>query len=158
MNHRTLTTLASVVVSHSHPEQGWEWTPAEKASKQADTLASYPGIQPVQYVHLDHTSEELLPTRRYNCWGFTFNPRQCWINSGNDVQNILNANGTQVFSPISELVMLFAIVTRATRITHTGRVWSVDASGQATLIQSKWGNVGEYLHPPLLSLQVMGRM
>jgi hypothetical protein len=115
MNHRTLTTLASVVVSHSHPEQGWEWTPAEKASKQADTLASYPGIQPVQYVHLDHTSEELLPTRRYNCWGFTFNPRQCWINSGNDVQNILNANGTQVFSPISELVMLFAIVTRATR-------------------------------------------
>jgi hypothetical protein len=103
----------------------------------------------VHYVHLDHSSEELLPTRRYNCWGFTFNPRQCWINSGTDVQNILNANGTQVFPPNLRVGDVICYRDNSNVITHTGRVWSVNASGQASLIQSKWGGLGEYLHPPL---------
>ena len=98
MTHRTLTTASSTVVNHSHPDQDWEPTPSEKISNQASALARYPGIQALHYIHLDHSSEELLPTHRYNCWGFTFNPRQCWINSGTDVQNILNDNGTQVFA------------------------------------------------------------
>lgn len=82
MSHRSLVTAFSTPVNHSHPDQSWEYTPAEKASIQADILADYPGTQVIHYVHLDHSSEELLPTRCYNCWGFTFNPRQCWISSG----------------------------------------------------------------------------
>lgn len=149
MTHRTLTTAAATVVNHSHPELSWEWTTSEKATHQADTLADYPGTQALQYIHLDHSSEELLPTRRYNCWGFTFNPRQCWISSGTDVQNILNDNGTQIFAPNIRVGDVICYRDSINIITHTGRVWSLDAAGQPSLIQSKWGGLGEYLHPPL---------
>lgn len=149
MSHRTLTTAASTVVNHSHPDQSWEPSPSQKASTQANALASYPGIQALHYVHFDHSSEELLPTQRYNCWGFTFNPRQCWINSGTDVQNILNDNGTQVFAPNIRVGDVICYRDSSNVITHTGRVWSINAAGQPVLIQSKWGGWGEYLHPPL---------
>lgn len=149
MSHRTLTTAASTVVNHSHPDQTWEPTHAQKTSTQASALTSFPGIQALHYIHLDHSSEELLPTQRYNCWGFTFNPRQCWISSGNDVQNILNDNGTQVYSPSIRIGDVICYRDTINVITHTGRVWSINAAGQPVLIQSKWGGWGEYLHPPL---------
>jgi hypothetical protein len=149
MSHRTLRTAAGTVVNHSHPETSWEYSAAEKTSYQASTLASYPGTQALDYVHLDHSSEELLPSRRYNCWGFTFNPRQCWINSGTDVQNILNDNGAQVFAPGIRVGDVICYRDGSNAITHTGRVWSVTSAGAASLIQSKWGGLGEYLHPPL---------
>jgi hypothetical protein len=150
MSHRTLKTSAGIVVNHSHPDQIYgELTAQQISNTQAYALANYSGIQPVNYVHLNHSSEVLLPTRRYNCWGFTFNPRQCWISWGTDVQNILNANGTQVFPPNLRLGDVICYRDNENVITHTGRVWSTDASGQATLIQSKWGEWGEYLHAPL---------
>jgi hypothetical protein len=154
MSHRTLLTATNTVVSHSHSTS--DWTSADKATYQADTLASYSGIQPVEYVHLDHSSEELLPTTKYNCWGFTFNPRQCWINSGVDVQNILNDNGTQVFAPNLRIGDVICYRDNQNVITHTGRVWGVSGSGQASWIQSKWGSLGEYLHAPFTVPKIYG--
>lgn len=158
MTHRILTTDTAVTVGHSHPEEiyGGDISPAQKAAIQTNALTSYPGIQPVYYTHLDHSDEELLPTRRYNCWGFTFNPRQCWINSGTDVQNILDGNGTQVFAPNIRVGDVICYRDSASVITHTGRVWAVNAAGEASLIQSKWGNWGEYIHPPLTVPSIYG--
>jgi len=150
MTHRTLVTSAGTLINHWHKDQVYgEMSEADKASLQASYLASYPGITPVEYTHLDHTTETLLPSHKYNCWGFTFNPRQCWISSGSDVQNILNDNGTQVFPPNLRVGDVVCYRDSAGEITHTGRIWSLDASGQPALVQSKWGSVGEYLHPPL---------
>jgi hypothetical protein len=156
MSHRTLKTSADITVNHSHPEQTFELSDQQKADIQARAFADYPGIQSVNYIHLDHSVEQLLPTRCYNCWGFSFNPRQCWINSGNDVQNILDANGTQVFPPDIRVGDVICYRDDQNIITHTGRVWSVSAAGQANMIQSKWGNWGEYLHLPLTVPSIYG--
>ncbi len=145
MSHRILKTSVDHVVNHEH--KAWEWTPAEKTSIQADYLADYAGIQSVEYVHLDGTHEELLPTSRYNCWGFTFNPRQCWISSGSDVQTILNDNGTQVFSPNLRIGDVICYRLGGV-ITHTGRIVALSPTGEPALVQSKWGSTGEYLHAP----------
>jgi len=149
MSHRTLVTSLGNVVDHWHKEDVYgEISNADKTSYQASTLASYPGITPVRYIHLDHSEEELLPSNKWNCWGFTFNPRQCWVGfDGSDIQLILNDNGTQVYAPnlrIGDVV----VYRNAGQITHTGRIWSLDASGNPALVQSKWGSLGEYYHPP----------
>ncbi len=145
MTHRVLLTSAGIVVNHSHST--WEYSDADKDYYQAQTLAAYPRIAPISYVHMDHSSEVLRPTRRYNCWGFTFNPRQCWINQPTDVQNTLNANGVQVYAPNLRIGDVVCYRDANKVITHTGRVWSIDPSGQVQLVQSKWGGLGEYLHP-----------
>lgn len=149
MTHRTLVTSLGTVIDHWHRDDVYgELSDAEKAANQASTLASYPGITPVEYIHLDHTSEVLLPSRKWNCWGFTFNPRQCWVGlDGSDIQLILNDNGTQVFVPNLRIGDVIVYRNGGT-ITHTGRIWSLDGSGNPALIQSKWGSLGEYLHPP----------
>jgi hypothetical protein len=154
MSHRTLLTAANVPVQHIH--YPWEYDPAQQASIQNEIMTQYPGIQPVTYVHLDHHPEDLLPTLRYNCWGFTFNPRQCWINSGQDVQNILDANGFQVTPPNLRVGDVACYRDEQNIITHTGRVWGIDAAGQVSVIQSKWGAWGEYFHPPNLVPQSYG--
>lgn len=150
MTHRVLLTSANVTINHSHLEVEYgELTSAQIASIQANALANYPGIQPVEYIRLNHTSATLLPTRRYNCWAFTFNPRQCWIDDGSDVQNILNAHGTQVFPPNVRVGDVICYRDASNTITHTGRVWSLSPANQPALIQSKWGPWGEYIHTPL---------
>ena len=150
MTHRVLLTSANVTINHSHLEVDYgELTATQIASIQANALVNYPGIQPVEYIRLNHTSETLLPTRRYNCWAFTFNPRQCWIDDGSDVQNILNANGTQVFPPNVRVGDVICYRDASNTITHTGRVWSLSPANQPALIQSKWGPWGEYIHAPL---------
>ncbi len=157
MSHRTLVTAAGTLINHWHKDQVYgEMSDAQKASLQASCLADYPGITPVEYTHLDHTTETLLPSHKYNCWGFTFNPRQCWISSGADVQNILDDNGTQVFPPNLRVGDVVCYRDSTGEITHTGRIWSLDASGQPALVQSKWGSLGEYLHPPLTVPAVYG--
>lgn len=149
MSHRTLVTSAGTLINHSHLDVLYgELTASQIASIQAQALADYPGITPVEYIHLNHTSETLLPTRRYNCWAFTFNPRQCWIDDGSDVQHILDDNGTQVFVPNVRVGDVICYRDASNTITHTGRVWSLGAGGQPALIQSKWGPWGEYLHAP----------
>lgn len=149
MSHRTLTTDLVHVINHWHKDDVYgELSAADKASLQADALADYPGITPAEYIHLDHASEVLLPSYKYNCWGFTFNPRQCWVGyDGADIQIILNDNGTQVFPPnlrVGDVV----VYRNGGEITHTGRLWSVDASGNPAMVQSKWGSLGEYFHVP----------
>jgi hypothetical protein len=147
VSHRTLKTSANHTVNHHH--HAADLDPAVKASLQADALSdpAYPGIQAIQYVHLDGTHEELLPTNRYNCWGFTFNPRQCAISTGSDVQTILNDNGTQVFPPNLRLGDVICYRNGGV-ITHTGRIVALGPTGQPTLVQSKWGDWGEYIHAP----------
>lgn len=141
------------IINHSNPVD--TWTANEKQDLQQQYLAAYPGISPTYYTHLNLSVEELLPTRCYNCWGFTFDPRQCWISSGNDVQNILDHNGVSV--PEGDIKPGDVICYRYNGgITHTGRVWSVDETGHASLIRSKWGSLGEYLHPPDLVPSVYG--
>jgi len=147
MSHRTLMTSMNHAVNHHH--HATDLTSAQKASIQAAALSdpAYPGIQPVEYVHLDGTHEELLPTNRYNCWGFTFNPRQCAINTGSDVQTILNDNGTQVFPPNLRLGDVICYRDNGV-ITHTGRVVALGPTSEPIMVQSKWGDWGEYLHAP----------
>ncbi len=150
MSHRTLVTSLGHVVPHWHKDEVYgELSDADKTSLQSSTLASYPGITPVEYIHLDHTAEELLPSYKWNCWGFTFNPRQCWVGlDGSDIQMILDDNGTQVFAPNLRVGDVVVYRDGGGNITHTGRVWSLDSSGNPALVQSKWGSLGEYLHAP----------
>lgn len=155
MSHRTLLTSLGGLVNHSH--YSWDYDPAQKASLQASYLSdpAYPGIQPVHYVHLNGVDEELLPTTRYNCWGFTFNPRQCWISSGGDVQTILNDNAVQVYPPQLRLGDVICYRDQGV-ITHTGRIVALDGAGQPSLVQSKWGKLGEYLHAPHVAPSIYG--
>jgi hypothetical protein len=101
------------------------------------------------YKHFDLTDEQLGRTQRYNCWGFTFLPRRYWINSSNDVDQILSDNCVPV-APGSIRpgdVIRYRDTNNVT--THTGRVWEVDAAGNCTKVRSKWGGMGEYVHIPL---------
>lgn len=150
MPHATLKTATGITVSHSLKYSGSEYTDAEKQQKQQQYLNDYPGITPTYYTKLDLTKVELLPTKEYNCWGFTFDPRRCVINSPTDVENILNDNANPV--PDGSVKIGDVICYRNYGvIQHTGRVWEVDNQGHATLIRSKWGGLGEYLHPPLVA-------
>lgn len=147
MPHATLKTATGTTVNHSLKYPGQEFTDTEKQQLQEQYLNSYPGISPTYYTKLDLNQVELLPTKEYNCWGFTFDPRRCVINTGADVENILNDNASAV--PDGSVKCGDVICYRLNgMITHTGRVWSVDNQGHATLIRSKWGQLGEYLHPP----------
>ncbi len=146
MTHRVLKTSAGQIVNHGH--RTWDYSEAEKLEYQQEYLNDYPGIEPIYYTHLNLVRKELLPTRYYNCWAFTFDPRQCWISTGGDVQKILDDNGTEV--PDGSVKPGDIICYRRNNsIMHTGRVWEVDSAGHATVIRSKWGGLGEYLHPPL---------
>ena len=149
MAHATLQTATGTVINHALRFSGTEYSNAEKQSLQQQYLndPSYPGIMPSFYTKLDLTQVELLPTKEYNCWGFTFDPRRCVISTGTDVQHILDDNANQV--PDGSVQLGDVICYRLNDyITHTGRVWEV-VSGHATLVRSKWGRLGEYIHPPL---------
>jgi hypothetical protein len=109
-----------------------------------------PGTILCIYTHLDLAEEELNCSSRYNCWGFTFIPRRYKISTGSDVDKVLEDN----CSPVADGSLQPGDVIRYRKngaTTHTGRVWEVDAMGHATVIRSKWGALGEYLHPPLVA-------
>lgn len=148
MPHATLKTATGTIVNHLLKFSSSEFTDDEKQQYQQQYLNDYPGISPTYYTKLGLSQVELLPTKEYNCWGFTFDPRRCVIESGTDVQNILNDNANSV--PDGSVECGDVICYRNNGIiTHTGRVWAVDNQGHATSIRSKWGQLGEYLHPPL---------
>jgi hypothetical protein len=155
MSHRTLLTSIGTLVNHHHHPA--DLSQAQKVSLQAAALnnPAYPNIQPVHYIHLDGTDEELMPTNRYNCWGFTFNPRQCAINTGTDVQTILNDNGTQVFPPNLRIGDVICYRKNGI-ITHTGRILTLGPAGEPALVQSKWGDLGEYFHAPDIVPSIYG--
>lgn len=147
MPHATLTTATGTIVNHFLKYSDPEYTDAKKQQLQQDCLSAYPGILPTYYTKLDLTQVELLPTKEYNCWGFTFDPRRCVIASGTDVENILNDNADSVPDGAVEVGDVICYRNGGT-IQHTGRVCEIDDQGHATMIRSKWGALGEYLHPP----------
>jgi hypothetical protein len=107
-------------------------------------------IPKVQYYkHFDLTDEQLGRTSRYNCWGFTFLPRRYWINSSNDVDQILNDNCVPVAAGSLRPGDVIRYRDSYNVTTHTGRVWEVDAAGNCVKVRSKWGGWGEYIHDPL---------
>jgi hypothetical protein len=101
------------------------------------------------YKHFNLTDEELGRTSRYNCWGFTFLPRRYWINSHNDVDQILADNCIPVASGSLRRGDVIRYRDSNNKTTHTGRVWDVDAAGNCTKVRSKWGGWAEYVHIPL---------
>jgi hypothetical protein len=115
--------------------------PAPQPAPAGTTLCSY--------THFDLTKEELNCSSRYNCWGFTFIPRRYTILTGADVDRILEDNCTGIadgaLQPGDVIRYRNGGIT-----THTGRIWSVDPFGHATVVRSKWGAAGEYFHPPLV--------
>lgn len=156
MPHATLRTATNTIVNHALKFSGSEYTAAEKQQIQQQALNGYPGISPTYYTKLNLAQEELLPTKEYNCWGFTFDPRRSVISSGTDVANILNDNANPVPAGSVKRGDVICYKDSYGTITHTGRVWVVNSSGQATTIRSKWGRWGEYLHPPLTVPAIYG--
>jgi len=108
-----------------------------------------------KYTHLDLTEVELNCSSRYNCWGFTFIPRRYRINTGTEVDWVLEDN----CSPVADGSLQPGDVIRYRYngiTTHTGRIWEVDAMGHATIVRSKWGSGGEYMHPPQIVPSIYG--
>lgn len=100
------------------------------------------------YRHFDLTDEELGRTRRYNCWGFTFLPRRYWINSSDDVDQILNDNCVPVAPGSLRPGDVIRYRDSCDVTTHTGRVWKVNNAGNCVTVRSKWGPSAEYVHAP----------
>lgn len=106
-------------------------------------------ISMVQYYkHFNLSDEQLGRTIRYNCWGFTFLPRRYWINSDDDVDQILNDNCTPVTPGSLRRGDVIRYRDSNNVTTHTGRVWEVDAARNCVAVRSKWGGMAEYVHPP----------
>lgn len=107
-------------------------------------------ISKVQYYkHFNLADEQLGRTSRYNCWGFTFLPRRYWINSPNDVDQILNDNCVPVAPGSLRPGDVIRYRDSNNVTTHTGRVWEVDSTGNCIKVRSKWGGWAEYIHDPL---------
>ena len=114
------------------------------------SVTTDPDPRTCTYAHLDLTTEQLGQTQRYNCWGFTFLPRRFWIGSAVDVDNIIWDNYQPVFDGKVQLGDVVRYKDNAGVTTHTGRVWQTDGTGgHATMVRSKWGSMGEYIHSPL---------
>jgi hypothetical protein len=76
-----------------------------------------------------------------NCHGWVFTGGKYWV-KGHDVPTILSGNGyrAQKFPRVGDVAAYF---DDAGRIAHTGLVRSV---GAVTMVESKWGWMGVYLH------------
>lgn len=101
------------------------------------------------YKHFDLSDEQLGPTWRYNCWGFTFFPRRYWINTAEEVDKIIEHNCVQVTSGSLRPGDIIRYRDSYNITTHTGRVWEVDSAHNCTKVRSKWGAAAEYVHDPL---------
>jgi len=79
----------------------------------------------------------------YNCHGWVFTAGCYWID-GEDVERILAQNGYhRVGTPRPGDL---AIYRNGSEISHTAVVRMVDEEG-LVLVESKWGQLGRYLHP-----------
>lgn len=120
-----------------------------------DTVTPDSNPMTCEYIHFDLSSENLGRTERYNCWGFTFLPRRYWL-SRTDVDNIIRDNCISVPDGSIQLGDVVRYKDDYNITQHTGRVWETDGNGHATLIRSKWGSGGEYIHEPLFVPSVYG--
>ncbi|HLD36702.1 MAG TPA: fibronectin type III domain-containing protein, partial [Planctomycetota bacterium] len=88
-----------------------------------------------------------IPTDSYNCWGWTFTCGSGWMDDPIDVDNVLSDNGYTQIPPTASAPAQpgDVIVYRDAQgnVLHTGIVREVDpATGQPTLVESKWGRKG----------------
>jgi hypothetical protein len=115
------------------------------------TAESDPSLIPMvqSYKHFNLTDEQLGQTQRYNCWGFTFLARRYWINSSDDVDQILADNCVPVAAGSLRPGDVIRYRDASNVTTHTGRVWEVDTTGNCVKVRSKWGSMAEYVHIPL---------
>jgi len=125
-------------------QEVWDWGGTVTAESDPSLI---PLVQ--RYKHFDLSDEELGHTSRYNCWGFTFLPRRYWIDSSDDVDQILTDNCVPVAPGSLRPGDVIRYRDSSNITTHTGRVWQVDTSGNCTLVRSKWGGWAEYVHVPL---------
>lgn len=97
------------------------------------------------------------PSDAFNCHGYTFLKSERWMNAGNTGQLIKdivgpgNPNGysevggsTGVKAKVGDVV----VYEKNGNVTHTGKVTEVDANGNPTKVEGKWGNLGTYEHAP----------
>jgi hypothetical protein len=90
---------------------------------------------------------EIAPaTSTYNCHGWSFAAGQFWI-KGEAVELILQDNGYQrVTRPRPRDLVVYR--DEEGKILHSGVVHSVGTDG-LVLIESKWGEMGRFIHMPL---------
>ncbi|MBU0638796.1 MAG: hypothetical protein KKB50_08025 [Planctomycetes bacterium] len=87
------------------------------------------------------------PTDSYNCHGWTLTGGARWIGNS-QVQKVLDDNGYKQRAAGKVKVGDLVVYRKDGKITHTGIVTKVDAGGNATEIESKWGRVGRGTHKP----------
>ncbi len=129
------------------PEEGRDRTITE------DNNSSINGHSRGALISMGVITRTGIPTDSYNCWGWTFTCGSAWMNDPIDVDNVLSDNGYAQITPAHSAPAKpgDVIVYRDDRgeVLHTGIVREVDpATGQPTLVESKWGPWGRYLHPP----------
>jgi hypothetical protein len=95
------------------------------------------------------------PKDGFNCHGYTFLKSQRWMNTGGNsgqlIKDIVAANGyTEVGGATGKKAKVGDIVVyeKSGSVTHSGVVTAVDANGNPTKVESKWGNLGTYEHAP----------
>ncbi len=79
-----------------------------------------------------------------NCHGWVFTGGRYWV-SGDQIPRILRENG---YFPMKKPKVNDLVVYRDSsgEVTHTGIVRSL-VNNQVILVESKWGQLGRYLHP-----------
>jgi hypothetical protein len=79
----------------------------------------------------------------YNCHGWVFTNGGFWVRN-ESVDLILSDNG---YEPVEKPMSGDVVVYRDAQghVTHTGRVRLV--SEDTPIVESKWGNMGRFLHP-----------
>jgi hypothetical protein len=99
--------------------------------------------QCLEQMHLDRKVIQTgSPDPAYNCHGWVFTGGRCWVR-GTAVESILADNGYQVTTdPHEGDVVVFR--NCAGEVTHTGLVRG--HAGAVVLIESKWGQMGRYVH------------
>lgn len=80
-----------------------------------------------------------------NCHGWVFTSGQYWV-GGDQVDTILHDNQYRpVFTPRSGDLTVYR--SEEGTVTHTGIVRYVSPDGATILVESKWGNLGRFIHP-----------
>jgi len=86
------------------------------------------------------------PANSYDCHGYVFTGNK-WINN-DQVEKIRMENGYTERGAGMVQVGDLVIYRDDMGVTHTGIVRAICANGQASVIESKWGRLGRYLHQP----------
>ncbi len=103
-------------------------------------------------MHKDRSTARLRSmTAVYNCMGMVFATRRTWIDT-QYLERILVEDGYSRLSGVGEAITGDVVVyRRKSEVSHVGLIIAVEpriADGsREILVLSKWGAVGEYIHP-----------